>query len=323
MRRLALSGCAALTGCQGSQSVLNPAGADAIVLADLFWVLLTGAVVLWLLLNGLFLYVTRIRPRALPRKWAEALVIGGGILFPVILLGGLLSYALSIMPDQRAPGTGLTVRVTGEQWWWRVEYLPEDGSSPIVAANEIRLPVGERTEVKLGADKVIHSFWIPALAGKMDMFPGRQTRLALEPVKAGIYRGQCAEFCGASHALMAFQAVAMEPDAFDAWLERERADAREPSGDLARQGREVFMAQGCAACHSIRGTAANGRTGPDLTHVGGRESLAAGILPTTAEAFARWIRHTGSIKPSVRMPDYAFLDDNELNALASYLEGLE
>ncbi|MCY0096946.1 cytochrome c oxidase subunit II [Hoeflea ulvae] len=312
-----------LAGCTGSQSALDPAGKDASVLADLFWVLLIGAVVLWLAINGLFFYVTRIEPRSLSRRLAETLVIGGGIVFPVLLLSGLLYYALSIMPDQRLEGTGVEVRVTGEQWWWRVEYIPEPGAAPIVAANEIRLPANHRTEIKLGADKVIHSFWIPALAGKMDMFPGRQTRLAVEPTRVGVYRGQCAEFCGEAHALMSFQAVVLEQDEFAAWLEKERQDAVPPSTYLARRGEDIFFEEGCGACHAVRGTEAGGRTGPDLTHVGGRLSLGAGILPTDSESFGEWVRHTKIIKPGVKMPPFLHLSEDKLSALSAYLEGLK
>lgn len=314
--------CLLLSSCSGVQSVLDTAGKDASVLAHLFWVLLVGAIVLWLLMNGLFFYVTRIEPRELSRRAAEALVIGGGIVFPFILLAGLIAYALSIMPDQRAAGDGVVVRVTGEQWWWRVEYDLGDGSAPIVSANEIRLPVDHRTEIKLGANKVIHSFWVPALAGKMDMFPGRETRMAVEPEKTGIFRGQCAEFCGESHALMAFQTVVLEQDEFKQWLERERQDAIQPTEAVARQGEQLFVSEGCGACHTIRGTEAQGNLGPDLTHVGSRKSLGAGILPPTAEAFSNWTRHTGAIKPGVKMPSFAHLSDRQIEALGQYLEAL-
>ncbi|WPZ34408.1 cytochrome c oxidase subunit II [Thalassobaculum sp. OXR-137] len=315
------AGLTGLAGCSGTQSVLDPAGVDAEVLADLFWVLLAGAVVLWILLNGAFFYVTRMSARRHSQRVGEALIIGAGIAFPTIVLAVLLSYGLSIMPDQRAPGDGLTVRVTGEQWWWRVEYLPEDGE-PVVSANELRLPVGARTEIKLGAAKVIHSFWVPNLAGKMDMFPGRETRMAVEPTRTGEFRGQCAEFCGTSHALMAFSVVVMQPDDFAAWLESERADAAEPADASAARGREVFLAEGCGACHTVRGTPAVGTLGPDLTHVGGRRTIAAGTLPATAEAFGQWLANTDHIKPDVRMPTYRDLAAQDLADLAQYLKGL-
>lgn len=311
-----------LSGCDGLQSTLQPSGKEASEVATLFYVLLVGAVVLWLLVNGIFFYVTRLNPRSMSRRAAETLIIGGGILFPTVVLGLLLAYSMSLMSSQREPGNAPTsVSITGEQWWWRVQYRREDGTV-ITAANELRLPAGERTEVVLTSNKVIHSFWVPALAGKMDMFPGRVTRLALQPETTGTYRGQCAEFCGTSHALMAFQAVVMQPDEFDQWLDGQVAPAVEPEDTLAIQGKKAFLSEGCGACHTVRGTPAAGTTGPDLTHVGGRTTLGAGILPSTPEAFTRWIQHTDTLKPAVSMPAYDHLEPSVLEALGHYLKGL-
>ena len=215
-----------LAACAGRQSALDASGEDAIALARLFWVMLGAAIVLWLCLNGLFAYVTRFNRRALPARWANTLIIGGGILFPTIAISALLVWGLSILPDQRRPGDGLTIRVRGEQWWWRVEYWPEGADAPIVSANEVRLPVGERVEFRLDSKTVIHSFWIPSLGGKMDMFPGRETRVTLRAAEPGLFRGQCAEFCGASHAWMAFEAEALPPEDFAAWLEAEAGRRR-------------------------------------------------------------------------------------------------
>ncbi|MEQ3626968.1 MAG: cytochrome c oxidase subunit II [Marinobacter sp.] len=329
MRRKALRGVAlmclplSLAACDFRQSALAPAGRDADTLADLFWVLLIGAVVLWLLMNGLIFYLTRINIASLPRRWANRLIIGGGIIFPTVVLSVLLVYALSIMPDQRAPGDGLTLRVTGEQWWWRVEYLPEGRDEPIISANEIRLPTEARADILLDAKRVIHSFWIPALGGKMDMFPGRETRMSLEPHTPGVYRGQCAEFCGESHAKMAFEAVVMTPDDFDAWLQNEAADALPPTGAEATRGAELFATEGCGACHAIRGTEHRGQVGPDLTHIGTRQSLAAGSLGTDRADFLRWLRDPDAIKPGVEMPGYDHLPPEDLAALTAYLMGLE
>lgn len=318
-----LASAAALAGCEGRQSVLSPAGADAQVLGQLFWVMFWGAVVLWLLVNGLFFYVTQINRAALSRRFANGLIVGGGVVLPTVLLGALLAYGLSLMPDQRAPGDGLTLRVTGEQWWWRVEYWPEGAAAPIVSANEIRLPAGVRSEVVLDAARVIHSFWIPALGGKMDMFPGRETRISLKPERPGNWRGQCAEYCGISHALMAFEAVAMPPDEFEAWLRRQAAPAAMPASESARNGARIFAREGCGACHTIRGTQARGAVGPDLTHVAGRLSLGAGTLGTGQADFERWIAHTDTVKPDVRMPSYGYLEPRDLADLATYLKGLE
>ncbi|AXQ93710.1 c-type cytochrome [Cereibacter azotoformans] len=306
-------------GCHGPQSVFSAGGADAIELNRLFAVMLVGAVILWISLNGLFFHVTRRRTGHMSRKLAEAVIIGGGILLPVVVLTALLAWGLSIMPDQRAPGEGLRVRITGEEWWWRVEYLPEGAAGPVISANELRLPAGRRTEIELQAGRVIHSFWVPGLGGKTDMIPGRTTRMSLEPVTPGTYRGQCAEFCGASHALMALNAVVLEEGDFARWLEAEAAPARPEEGE----GRAIFFREGCGACHTIRGTPAAGAVGPDLTHFGSRTSLAAGILPMERAALVSWIANAGAIKPEAQMPAFAHLSKTELDRLAGWLEALE
>ncbi len=312
-----------LGACEGAQSILDPAGRDAEVLANLFWIMLAGAVMLWLLLNGLIVFVTRIAPRPMSPRKAEALIIGGGIVLPTVLLAALLAYALAEMPNQRAPGQGLTVRVTGHQFWWRVEYWPDGAEAPVTSANEVRLPTGQRSEVVLNAERVIHSFWIPALGGKTDMIPGRETRMSLEPTTPGQYRGQCTEFCGESHAFMAFGAVVMAPDEFDDWLRAEAEPARPPTTPEATRGAELFLSEGCGGCHAVRGTLANGQIGPDLTHLASRVSLAAGILPMTDEALRDWIRDPAEFKPGAEMPGYGHLPEEDLSALARYLGGLK
>lgn len=321
-RTAALGGAAALlAGCEGVQSALAPAGREAEVLYEVWWVMIIGAALIWAALNGAFFWFTRFRPG--PHSWrrGEALILGGGVGFPTLGLIALLAYTLPILGDLRRIDGEPQVRVVGEQWWWRVHYLTPDGA--VVSANELRLPAGRRTLVSLGANEVIHSFWIPSLSGKLDMFPGRETLLPLEPTRAGVFRGQCAELCGDGHALMAFPAMAMEPDAFDEWLRNEGAPARAPADDWARRGLDVFLAQGCPACHTIRGTPADGRFGPDLTHVAGRATIGAGTLPNTPENMALWISRTDEIKPGVRMPAYASLEPDELASLVRYLEGLD
>lgn len=311
-----------LVGCGSEQSFLNTAGQDAASIATLFWVMLAGAVVLWLLVNGAFYYISRVAPGQIDQRYARHVLIGGGIVLPTVVLSALLVWGLSLLPDPRQPGDGLVVKVTGEQWWWRVEYWPEGADAPIVSANEIRLPVGQRTEFHLTSDKVIHSFWIPALGGKMDMFPGRETMISLHPESVGTYRGQCAEFCGASHAWMAFAAVVMTPGDFDAWLAAEAADAVPPADDRAARGAQVFQSEGCGACHTIRGTDAVGEVGPDLTHIGSRQTLGAGRSKVTLEDLSVWINHTEMLKPEVKMPSYD-LQPEALDDLAHFLEGLE
>lgn len=310
-----------LAGCDGLQSALAPAGREAEVLYEVWWVLIVGAAIIWIALNALFFWFTRIRPGHIRRRWGETLIVGGGVIFPTVGLTALLLYTLPILGELRETHGDPTLHVQGKQWWWRVHYQTPHGV--VETANEIRLPAGERTLVALTGDKVIHSFWIPSLSGKLDMFPGRVTLLPLEPLRPGVYRGQCAELCGDSHALMAFTTIVMEPSDFDDWLAAEARPAAPPADEQARRGYAFFMAEGCPACHAIRGTPADGRFGPDLTHVGSRATIGAATLPNTPENMAAWITHTEAIKPGVEMPTYDAIDPDALADLVHFLEGLE
>ena len=310
-------------GCSGMQSALAPAGRAAEDLADLFWWMAAGAVVVWIAVAVLAVYAVAVAPDRGQRR-TPALIIGGGAIVPTVVLALLLVYGLRLMPRLLAPlpQDALRVAVRGEQWWWRVRYEPP-GGKPVDLANEIRLPVGEPVEFLLDSPDVIHSFWIPPLGGKMDMIPGRRTRLVLQPTRTGRFRGACAEYCGTSHALMAFPVVVMEKAAFERWLDGQREPAAEPSGAAAQRGRDLFFANGCGACHTVAGTSARGVVGPNLTHVGSRLSLGAGILPNTPEAFVRWIAATEEVKPGVHMPAFGMLPASEVRALAAYLESLQ
>ncbi|HEX6985979.1 MAG TPA: cytochrome c oxidase subunit II, partial [Planctomycetaceae bacterium] len=312
-----------LVGCDGPQSALDPAGRAAEQIADLFWWMAGGATVVWAVVIGLAAYSIHGRPGPHDRQTA-LMIIGGGVVFPTVVLAVLLSYGLALLPDLVAPAPpgSLTVTVIGEQWWWRVRYETAGGGA-VELANEVRLPVGEPVQFRLESADVIHSFWIPPLGGKMDMFPGRTTHLSLLPTRTGTFRGVCAEYCGDSHALMAFPVVVAEGEDFADWLARQAEPAREPVGAAAIRGREVFFSLGCAACHAIRGTPAAGVVGPDLTHVGGRLSLGAGILPNDPDAFARWIGHTDDVKPGVLMPEFGMVPAEDLRALAAYLDELD
>lgn len=309
-----------VSGCSGIQSTLDPAGDEAVRVADLFWVMLAASGVIWVLVIGLSVYATVLHPKAHHPKVGTALIVGGGVITPVFVLGGLLYYGLAMMPDLRAAGDGLKVAVSGEQWWWRVTYQPP-GRAPVVTANEIRLPVGQRVELTLDSPDVIHSFWIPSLGGKVDMIPGRTNRIVLEPTRTGEFRGACAEFCGTSHALMAFGVVVMEEAAFDRWLAEEARPAV-PLTTATQVGHDRFLQAGCGGCHTVRGTPANGIIGPDLTHVGRRVTLGAGILPNTMDSMRRWIADTTTVKPDSRMPSYGMLPAADLEAIAFWLKGL-
>jgi cytochrome c oxidase subunit 2 len=305
------------------QSALSPAGREAEQLADLFALMAIGATVIWLAVIALALYAPR--SRALHgRRGASLLIVGGGVVFPVVVLSSLLLAGLPALRHLLTPATqdALSLEVSGHQWWWRVRYV-RPGQEPIELANEIRLPVGLRVNVTLQSTDVIHSFWIPSLSGKMDMIPGRSNRLALEPTRTGVFRGACAEFCGSSHALMNFIVVVSEQQEFDAWLAAQGQPSDAVSGPLARQGERAFFSRGCNTCHTVRGTFALGVAGPDLTHVASRYTIAAGLLPARTEQFSRWIANTERIKPDAHMPAFDGVPDDELSALAAYLTQLK
>ena len=213
----------------------------------------------------------------------------------------------------------MRVRVTGEMWWWRVAYLDEAGRVTMHDANEVHIPAGRPVVLELESADVIHSFWVPRLSGKLDMIPGRRNLLRIQADAPGAYGGQCAEYCGGPHALMGFVVVAHSPEGWARWL----ASRRSPPAAASHPGAELFASAGCAACHRVRGTAANGLAGPDLSHIASRRTLGAGILPNNRGTLIGWIANSQSIKPGNRMPDYDMLTAEELNALAAWLETLK
>ena len=313
-----------LAGCGGRQSALEPAGHAAQDIAEIFWWMTAGGVVIWIAVIALTIYAVRIPPEAHNQRRTSYLVIGGGAIVPTIVLTVLLVYGLAPLPHLLAPAPegSLRIFVSGEQWWWRIRYeVP--GKEPVVLANEIRLPVGEPVEFRLDSPDVIHSFWVPSLGGKIDMIPGRTTRLALTPTRTGVFRGACAEYCGTSHALMSFYVIVHTREDFSRWLAHQQTPAIPSDAAVPARGRELFLASGCGACHTVRGTPANGVIGPDLTHVGTRLTIGAGSLPNNAEALLRWIARTEHVKPEVLMPAFGMLPHEDLQALAIYLEGLK
>jgi len=323
--RLAPLACLLLVAaCDGPQSALAPQGPQAREVAELWWLMAAGAVVLWLFVVGCAVYATRVQPGAHEDFAGTAFIVGGGVALPVVVLSPLLVYSFLLAREPAAtPGAGLRIEVIGKQWWWEVRYFAPGADEPVIGANEVRLPVGQPVELSLRSTDVIHSFWIPSLAGKTDMVPGRVNRMVIQAETPGVFRGQCAEYCGGPHALMAFYAVAMAPGDFAPWLEHEARPARTSEEGLLAEGRELFLASGCDACHTIRGTPADGQLGPDLTHVGGRVSLGAGILPNNVGTIAGWIAGTQHLKPGNHMPSFNIFSGRELRALAAYLESLE
>lgn len=310
-----------LSSCSGSHSPLDPAGPEASHVAHLFFVMLVGGVVIWIAVVAALVYASR-KKNAHSEKAAGRVILWCGAILPTVLLCALLSYGMWLMPairpwlpdDQQVR----RIEVTGEQFWWRVRYLDEAGEVMFETANEVRIPVGEPAHFSLKAADVIHSFWVPSLGGKMDMIPGRTNPLTLTADREGTYRGVCAEFCGESHALMAFTVRAVAAKEHDAWLA-----ARQASKPLDAEGLATFLNNGCGACHTIAGTAANGRIGPDLTVFGERGTLAAGTLPHTETDIARFIADPGEIKPGVKMPHFGMLPGDDIKKIAVFLKELK
>jgi cytochrome c oxidase subunit 2 len=299
----------------GIQSALNPQGPDAALIAEISWVLFIGAALIFAAVMALAAYAVFAKRQSAARLSPRMLVVGGGIVFPAVTLFALLVYSLARAASLHpADAQALRIEVVGEQWWWRVHYLDAEGRRDFATANEIRVPVGRPVELELKSADVIHSFWVPVLAGKLDMIPGKTNRLRVRADRAGEFRGQCAEYCGGPHALMALYVVAEEEAGYERWAESQRRPAAE--------GNALFLSR-CAGCHTVRGTPAAGHLGPDLTHVGGRLTIGAGLLPNNAGALAGWIASSQHLKPGNLMPAFAHLPGEELRALAGYLESLK
>jgi len=314
-----VAAAALLNGCNRHQSTLAPFGAEAASTRTLTVVLLVAAVAIAVAMTLLIRHAIRAPAEALSHRQGMRLVLWLGGVVPTVLLFALLIGSLPLMRPAPLAPADLRIKVEGEQFWWRVITAP--GPGQLVSANEVRLPVGRTVALELAGGDVIHSFWIPGLAGKMDMIPGRINTLVVRAQKPGRYRGVCTEFCGLSHALMAFDVVAMEAGAFDRWVAAQRAPS--PAAATAAGGYRLFAGYGCGGCHAIRGTGAASAIGPDLSRYGARATLAAGILPMTTANTARFIRHPERTKPGVRMPAFAHMPPADAVAIARYLEGLK
>lgn len=313
---------------------LDPSGPAAGDIAFLWWLLLGSGTAIFLLVVVL-LVVPMLRRRRqasadgaagddrgeVPARLANRLIIGLGIVMTSVLLAAVLAISVATMREvsRAAPADSLQIDVVGHQFWWSVRYPDAD----VTVANEIHIPVDEAVELRLISADVIHSFWAPELHGKLDLLPDGTNTLVLEADEPGIYGGECAEFCGIQHTNMGFVVVAQPPAEFAAWLEAQRTAAAEPADEVARRGREVFLAEGCAQCHVIRGltTDESAQPGPDLTHLASRRTIASDTLDNTAANLTDWLRDPGQVKPGTTMPTPE-LSAEQIEQLVAYLEGL-
>ena len=235
-----------------------------------------------------------------------------------------LGYDLSVGRTLNNPGVKnpITVEVVGHQWWWEVRYADTSAHDRFTTANEVHIPVGRPIRFILTARDVIHSIWVPNLGGKKDLVPGYQQELWFQADTAGVYRGQCAEFCGAQHAKMALLVIAEPPAEYERWVRQQREPAQASVDSTEKVGEAVFMSGSCAMCHAISGTQAGSVAAPDLTHLASRRTLAAGTIPNTRGNLAGWIVDPQRIKPGNHMPPNA-LSSSELEALLTYLQSLK
>ena len=320
-----------IAGCTGQQSALDPRGPQAEHLADLIWnfTWICGAV--WCLVM-LVLMVALLRghpprpdPLAVnpPRERRAVTVVSIAVTATALIVLSLT--ILSYISQQKlfAKETpAITVTVTGYQWWWDIQYEGERPDRAFNTANEIYVPVGKPVRLKLNARDVIHSFWVPSLMGKMDLIPGQENEIQFVASRPGVYRGQCAEFCGWQHAHMGILVVALDPAEFEVWREGQIKPATSPSDPERQKGEALFVAKACVMCHTVRGTPAGSRVGPDLTHFGSRKTIAAATLAMSRGNIGAWIVDPQGIKPGVNMPSVT-LEPDEVDPLISYLAGLK
>jgi cytochrome c oxidase subunit 2 len=259
------------------------------------------------------------REKRFSRTVTTSVAVSLAILFVLLVSSFLVGRAIYSSPRQ---SNALIIEVNGRQWWWDVRYDHPLPSQIVTTANEIHIPVGRPILLRLGSADVIHSFWVPNLHGKMDMIPGRTQELELQADRAGVYRGQCAEYCGHQHAHMALTVIAEPEDQFNSWYAAQLQPAVTPSTEAQTNGQKVFLSRPCVMCHRIQGTDAGGRVGPDLTHVASRQTIAAGTLHNTREHLAQWIVNSQSVKPGNRMPPIP-VAGNDLNSLVDYIQSLK
>lgn len=317
-------------------SALDPAGPRADEVASLWDLFMGVASVVWVFVVGFLLAAAVVAQRRRARATEEPLtaapvrsrrliraVSAAGALTVATLLAlrvGSVGWSTALASLEDHPDA-LRIEVTGHQWWWEIEYWPDDPRRLATTANELYIPVGTPVHLELASVDVVHSFWVPSLHDKEDVSPGRKRRTWLRADQPGVYRGQCGEYCGLEHAKMAITVIAVPPSEFEAWLARQRQPAAAPATGQQRRGQAVFLGGPCAQCHAISGTSAGGRLGPDLTHLASRSTLGAGIVPNTVRHLTGWIVAPSAIKPGVRMPS-TVLAAEDLHALVAYLDAL-
>lgn len=336
---------ALLAGCRGGvQSVIDPAGPQASRISQIWWLFFyvtTAVLVIVTIFLLLAIYHGRKRkerrlatpeveekPGHAPdpnREQRMTRVVMGAVVITIITLVVLAVASFSTgsaLSSELQTKNAVVIQITGHQWWWEVQYGDPDPSKVFITANELHIPVGQPVQISLRSTDVIHSFWVPNLMGKKDLIPGHGATFWFQADKPGVYRGQCAEYCGLQHAHMALWVIAEPPDKFQAWEDGQRSASVQPSTDSQTRGQQVFLNSPCIMCHTIQGTPAGSNYGPNLTHVASRTTIAAGTLPNTRGHLSGWVVDSQSIKPGNHMPPMSLKSD-DLQALLDYLQSLK
>ena len=324
-----------VSSCGGIQNAINPAGPNAENISRLWWLMFYVCSAVFVLVMIAVLLSLRKRateaadriPVLEPSEESERrrrnVVISLTTITVIILFVFLIaSYSSGRSLRLNDPTkNGLSIELTGHQWWWEVRYNDVDASNIFTTANEIHIPVGVPVIFSLRGADVIHSFWVPNLAGKKDLIPGKISTIWIQADKPGVYRGQCAEYCGLQHAKMALWVVAEPQEQFNAWRQNQTQEAVAAASDAQKRGQQVFFSKTCVMCHAINGTPAGSNIGPNLTHVGSRQMIGAATLVNTRDHLAQWIKDSQTFKPGNKMPQHN-LSDADLQSLVDYLQSL-
>jgi cytochrome c oxidase subunit 2 len=326
-----------LSSCGGIQNSINPAGPQADNLSRLWWLMFIVCSIVFVLVMIALLLALKKRTREPQAESAPILeppdeqerrkrnAVISAVTVTVIILFVFLIASFSAgrsMTAELAQKNGLSIEVTGHQWWWEVRYQDVDASNIFTTANEIHIPVGVPVTFSLRGADVIHSFWVPNLAGKKDLIPGKINTIWLQADKPGVYRGQCAEYCGLQHAKMALWIVAEPQEQFNAWRQNQTQTSVPPASDSQKHGQQVFLSAPCVMCHAINGTPAGSNIGPNLTHIASRNMIAAATMTNTRDHLAQWIKDSQSVKPGNKMPQNNF-NEQDLQSLLDYLQNLK
>lgn len=336
-----------LVGCASVQSIHNTHGPASERIASLSWLMTITFLIVTVLMWALLAVAAKRRRGSLAEHMpidiggGQAWIAIGGLAIPLIILTVVFVLGLQLLADFPIHGRrggmmhgGMSdallaeaqkpdIRIIGHQWWWEVQYLNGPLEGQFTTANEIHMPTHRAINIELETGDVMHSFWVPALHGKVDLIPGHPNFLRVEASDTGNFEGQCAEFCGAQHAHMRILVVAQEPAAYDAWVEAQRKPGAQPTTQEALLGQQLFLSGPCALCHQVRGTLAGGHVAPDLTHIGSRQYIASNSFPNNDAYLEAWITHAQSLKPGAKMPNFTQFDGVQLRSLVAYLRQLQ